>query len=226
MKKILTLIISGLAFLQADAQDLSGGFRTGASKWMDKDNSCGIKRMDNGNLTWDKEFFIRYQASEKVVLEAGMGHYAYKATYREPENFIPAHAEGSFYISSERSQNLEWNLSAQYDMTCAGLQAACPLLKRIKSYAGVVLTPTLSRNTITEARVGDAEGYTRESSRDQWSLWTGLTHTLTYELCNQLYLSSAVRLQIDPNRFFDASAQLPDRNTRLGLQLGVGYNIR
>jgi hypothetical protein len=119
-------------------------------------------------------------------------------------------------------------LSAQYDLTCPALQEKCPVFRNLKSYLGVVATPTLSRNTVATRYVdgvSDGSLKQRTDSKDEWSLWTGLAHTMTYNLCEHMYISSAVRLQVRPDEFF-SNASTASRDSRLGLQIGVGYNFR
>jgi len=225
MKKIITLAISGIIFYQVQAQNLSGGFRTGASMWKGQNEGKCFGNSAH-NATWDKELFVRYQTKGKLAFEAGMGHYAATASYAQPEGPYPAVGEIPYYIAAEKSQNIEWNLSAQYDLTCPALAAKCPLMKRMKSYAGVILSPTLSRNTTERKPVDNYNLQSRETTVDDWALWTGLSHTMIYNLNEQLYVTSSVRLQVDPNKFFDDAGALKSRDRRMGLQIGFGYNLR
>ncbi|HRO42742.1 MAG TPA: hypothetical protein PL009_07890 [Flavipsychrobacter sp.] len=228
MKKIITLVLTTCIFYSANAQQFSAGVRTGASKWMDKkEGKCFSS--SGQNTTWDKEMFVRYNTKGKFAFEAGMGHYAfsnqvtrtdYGCVYDANANIAAMYAHDVY----EKSQNLEWNLSAQYDLSCPALQEKCPLMKNLKSYVGVVVSPTLSRYTTTSYSV---EGnYTNKNSRDEWSLWTGLTHSLVYKIDSRLYLSSTMRMQIDPANFFSKQpAGSSVRDSRLGMQIGVGYAL-
>ncbi|HTM66723.1 MAG TPA: hypothetical protein VL093_10410 [Flavipsychrobacter sp.] len=226
MKKLLLFSIAIASFAASDAQQLSGGFRTGVSHWMDQQKGkCFTNSVDGQSLTWDKEIFVRYQTKGKLAFEASMGQYAFNNIRTDANNY------GGYYDVhlKERSQNLEWNLTASYDVTCPEMNA-CPMMKHLKSYLGVVFTPTLTRYT-TELKyreVNDVATYTSaESRRDDFSIWTGLSHTLVYELCDHMYISSALRLQVDPNRIFEKHSGVssyPD--SRVGLQVGFGYNLR
>lgn len=228
MKKLFLAFLVLTAFVGVRAQQISGGFRTGTSYWMNVgDGQCPGDAVGK-NLSWDKEFFIRYNTKGKLAFEFSMGHYATKSSYvpKETDQFsIPEYRTLNI---RERSQNLEWNISAQYDATCACMQS-CPLLKKMKSYIGIVVTPTLSRmETQLNYVDGVSEGSLKSTttSRDDFSVWTGLSHTLVYNLCERMYISSAVRLQVDPNTLFDGELPETARNGRFGFQLGLGYNIR
>jgi len=228
MKRTLTLLAAGLSFYTCTAQQFSGGFRTGASHWMDKqEGKCFTNSAEGQNITWDKELFVRYNTKGKLAFEVSIGHYAFNNNYKpEQDGFtIP---EYRLLNVNERSQNLELNLSAQYDVTCPVLQEKCPVMKRLKSYVGVLLTPTLSRNRLKTSYIdGVSEGSVQQSvsSKDEMALWTGLSHTMIYNLCDHMYVTTAVRLQIDPNRFFDNSGTLRERDGRAGFQIGVGYKL-
>jgi hypothetical protein len=102
-------------------------------------------------------------------------------------------------------------------------------MKNIKSYVGIVVTPTVSftKTQITSRRASDATTSTYTTTESNLAVWTGLSHTLTYNLTEQLYLTSVARYQIEPNNIFAGSsgaASTPDN--RLGLQVGLGYNLR
>ena len=228
MKNIVSLGFAIVICCQLQAQQYSAGFRTGASYWMDKqEGKCITNSLDGQNTTWDKEIFVRYKTKGKLVFEASMGHYAFNNTM-DGSNYYCVFGKDEATILSEkineRSQNIEWNISAQYDVSCPALQQKCPVMKNLKSYIGVLATPTLSRNTTT-VYYGEGD-FSSESSRDEWTVWTGLTHTLVYTLCDHMYLTSAVRMQIDPNNFFDNSGILKNRDSRIGFQVGVGYNFQ
>lgn len=227
MKKILTLACFSFLFYGTQAQQFSGGIRTGASSWMNKGDKC-FTSSGGHNITWDKEIFIRAvsPSNSKLVFEASMGHYALKNTYSGSD--ISTSEPSQILKIQERSQNLEWNLSAQYNLTCPMMQDKCPMMKKLKSYIGVVLTPTLSRSTTNTDYVDnviDNTIKTSTTSRDEFSLWAGVTHTLVYNLCDHMYITSAARLQVDPNRLFDQSATERTRVSRMGVQIGVGYNF-
>ena len=231
MKKIIALVCLGFLFCETQAQEFSGGFRTGASKWMTKDGgNCFSNSIDGKNMSWDKEIFVRMvsPSNSKLVFEASMGHYALKNTYNGNDLNTFAPQQPQIVRIKERSQNLEWNLSAQYNLTCPMMQDKCPLMKKIKNYVGVVLTPTLSRN-VTETdyvnNVTESTIKTSTTSRDEFSLWAGVTHTIVYNLCDHMYITSAARLQVDPNKLFDKSGSERSRAGRMGVQIGVGYNF-
>lgn len=222
------LAVVSLSFCSVNAQQFSLGFRTGASYWMDKqEGKCFSSAVDGQNTTWDKQLFVRYKTRGKIVLEASMGHYAFKnrqvSTEYEciyGENNITAMTARNIY---EESQNVEWNLSAQYDLSCPALKEKCPLMKHLKSYMGVELTPTWSRTT---TKIGSDESLLSSETNNEWSLWAGLSHTLIYDISDRVYITSALRFQIDPNKFIDKSGVIRNADSRLGFQMGLGYNLQ
>jgi hypothetical protein len=234
MKSILTIALVTLVTGTINAQQLSGGLRTGASHWMDKqDGTCFTNSVDGQNTTWDKEVFLRANTKGKFAFEASLGHYAFDNSSRlATSDFFPHpgwYPQDYQPISlRERSQNVEMNLSLQYDMTCAGMQS-CPILSKLKSYVGVVVTPTVSytKTEITSRRNGDAMMYTSTATESSLAVWTGLSYTLIYNLCEHMYLTSAVRYQIEPNKIFsDSPGAGSNPDNRLGLQVGLGYNLK
>lgn len=229
MKKIILLSLLAGTFTAAQAQNFSGGLRTGASAWMDKTEGKCFSNAGGKNATWDKEFFVRYQTKGKFAFEAGIGHYAMGSRLTDDgyRNVLENGTATTYRQQTEqRSQHVEWNVSAQYDMSCPALQERCPLMKKLKSYVGVVASPTWSR--ITTSGTGYEGIGNFERTRDDWRVWTGVSHTMVYSLCENMYLSSSVRMQIDPANFFNGSTASTGtgRDSRLGMQIGLGYNLR
>ena len=226
MKRIITLALATLAVTTVNAQ-ISGGIRTGASIWMDKGKgSCIGKSLDGQNLTWDKELFARYKTSGKLVFETSLGHYVFRNSSTPPAGDYTAPGYTNTGLR-ERSQNIEWNISAQYDVSCPAMKS-CPLLKKLTSYLGVVATPTYSstKTELSYTKLSDGTTTTTQATNNEFTIWTGLSHTLVYDLCDHLYITSAARIQIDPNRFFEKNSGVSSTpDSRVGVQIGVGYNF-
>jgi hypothetical protein len=75
-------------------------------------------------------------------------------------------------------------------------------------------------------RLSDGVRTSTSTSNNEFAIWTGVSHTLIYELTSNLYLSSSARLQIDPNRFFEKNSGVGSNpDSRVGVQVGVGYNF-
>lgn len=224
--RLLLTIIAALWLSPAGAQQLSGGVRTGASSWTNlQDGTCFFSNSSSNGSTWDKEIFIRMKYSRNVALEASLGHYSYQGRYQSaglPEVQLPDY---QYQGVSERSQNVELNLSLQYRLSCPALEAKCPLMKKLDSYLGLVLTPTFSRTSLDNRYVNEsnAASYVSSSVESEFSLWTGVSHTLIYQVSPQFYLSSSARFQVDPNSIFDQTSAFKARNGRIGLQVGIGY---
>lgn len=226
MKKIFSLALASVCFTFSQAQDISGGLRTGLSHWMDKGSgTCFTNSLDGQDKTWDKQIFVRYRTAGKLAFESSIGHYAFSNHYALEGN---DGSQGQYFSGIiERSHNIEWNLSAQYELSCPGM-TACPTLRKVKSYVGVVATPTLSRTRthLELTRISDGITNSIVEKTNEFTIWTGLSHTLLYSINDQFYLTSAVQLQIDPNRFFEKnSGVVRTADSRFGLQLGVGYQL-
>lgn len=227
MKKFIALISASFIFCNLHAQQLSIGARMGGSQWLNMQNDL-TKSTNNSSATWDKELFVRYKTKGKITLEATIGHYAFdQTTNPDYSNELPNPNGYQIVKINEHSQNIEWNLSAQYNITCPSMQA-CPVMKHIQSYIGFVLSPTLSHSTtsITTRKLNDGSLTTFSESGNNLTMWAGLSHTLTYSINKNFYLTSVARLQFDPNELFNNSGQTPSPNTRFGLQFGVGYNLK
>ena len=227
MKRIITLAIASLAFSASQAQ-VSGGLRTGASLWMDKGNgSCFSNSLEGQNKTWDKELFARYTTSGKLAFETSVGHYAFRNHSTPPAGDYTAPGYNNTGLK-QSSENIEWNISAQYDVSCPSMKS-CPMLSKLKSYIGVVATPTYSssRTELQYVRLSDGLRTTTVATDNEFAIWTGISHTLIYEVTSNLYLTSSARMQIDPNRFFEKNSGVGSNpDSRVGVQLGVGYNFQ
>ncbi len=200
---------------------------------MDKSEEKCFSNTGSSQRTWDKELYIRYHTKGRFAFEVSAGHYAFREIQTgsifdciiDPVENISYSVVRNVY---ERSQHMEWNISAQYDISCPALQEKCPLFKNLKSYVGVMLTPTLNRVTTSTEYFKDGGTLRADDARDNWNIWTGLNHTLIYNLCDRMYISSAVRLQVDPSNLFNTAApsSVYQRDSRLGMQIGLGYNFR
>jgi len=226
MKKIFSLALASVCFSFSQAQEISGGLRTGLSHWMDKGNgTCFSNSMDGQDKTWDKQIFVRYKTAGKLAFESSIGHYSFSNYHAMETN--DGGQDQYFSGLTERSQNIEWNISAQYELSCPGM-TACPALSKLKSYVGVVATPTFSRTRTDLELTRMSDGITNSivEKSNEFTIWTGLSHTLLYSIKDKFYLTSAVQLQIDPNRFFEKnSGVVSSPDSRFGLQIGVGYQL-
>lgn len=227
MKKLLVFLCTVTAVHAAQAQQFSVGFRTGVSTWGDRQESKSFDRKDY-DLSWDKEIFLRLETKGKFAFEAGMGHYSIGQRSEIRQESLGG-SNHTILVVRDRSQHVEWNLSAQYEISCPTLQDKCPLLKKIRSYAGVIISPTLSRTTTTTYTSGNAADITatgyESSRRDVWNVWTGLSHTLIYEYSPKWYFTSSLRMQVEPGETFNNTTGY-HRDSRLGLQIGAGYRFR
>lgn len=223
MKKLLLLGIMATIMNQAGFAQYSGGVRMGWS-YMANCEKAG-KKNKTGVYTWNNELFARYTKG-KLAFETSFGYYHVGERYTDVNIVNIDDPDYNVTGIKEHSNNIEWNMSAQYDLSCEGMQR-CPALRKIKSYVGVLVSPTWYQTTTRTqyVRVDDATVYNTTSSRREFAIWTGITHTLIYTISDAFYLSSSARLQIDPNRLLDHSGISNYPNSRFGLLIGAGYNF-
>jgi hypothetical protein len=219
MKKLMILPFLSFSFAGADAQHHAIGLRTGASLWSD----VGIAGSSSGS--WDQQVFFRRETKGKMVFDFSLGHYQLNHDGEASTFFTPP---TEYQVSiSEKTRNFELNLSAQYDVSCSFMKSI-PALSKLKSYAGITISPTL---TISTAEVSYKEpGNDRIGSvlatKDAINIWTGINHSFVYDIAPNLYVITFAVFQIDPYKLFEksgSSGATPD--TRLGMQLGLGYQF-
>ena len=223
MKNIVSIILLSMLCITANAQ-FSVGARTGLSCW----KSVYLGNADNkiankGNTpVWDKQIYARYQTKGRFAFEAGFGHY--KMNQKSFGNDI---ITGCFtpYIPlnyTETHDFLEYNLSAQYDISC-------PAIPCLKSYIGVMLSPTMrySNVTYTSKHMETGELETYSSNHQSLNIYTGLSHYMEYCISKHLNINSQASFRIDPSTFFSQqfSPAYYEPNTRFSWQLGMGYEF-
>jgi hypothetical protein len=231
MKKIIMLgmALTAISF-SSQAQNLSTGVRTGGSFWMDmQEDVCPSEAGTNGqNKTWDKEIFFRYQTKGKLALDVSMGHYGLKHTEGVDGMIVDPGPGGYIYQGlNERSQNIEWNLSAQYELNLPCLQA-CPLMKKMDNYIGLVMSPTLSltKTEVSYHRLNDGSNHVASRTDNQLNLWTGISHTMIFRLNEQFNIMSVVAFRAQMDRLFEGKQNIqgyPD--SRMSWQIGLGYSL-
>ena len=220
MKKILTFALI-LAGFTSYAQSTSIGVRTGASMFSSKEDGCR-----GGNAAWSNEVYFRRKTKSRIAFEAGL-NYASLGRKDVPVNEVWYFEAPAFNPTriQQRTQYLAANLGLQFDVTCPAMQA-CPLLSRFKSYIGVNVSPTLtSRQVETQGtRSIDGAFLMYQDNFNDFSIWTGISHTMVYNFCCRYYVSSTARFQLDPFNYFSG---LPDNGaTKMAsLQVGVGYKL-
>jgi hypothetical protein len=229
MKPVLTIVVLLTVSVALNAQTFSAGFRTGASHWMIRKDADVLTRSAEGQSnTWDKELFIRATTKKRFAFEVSLGHYAVNDTrlLMPFECVWEGNYEPATGMAEERTQNLELNVTAQYDITYNAVQSRS-VLRRLKSYIGLTLTPTYSFTktelTYTSLVSGAVTSY--NGTARKLELWTGLNHTLVYNLSDAVYLTSVVSYKVEPWSFFSSTYWLEKTNNRLGLQLGLGCNL-
>ena len=220
MKKMILSLAALLVVTSLSAQHTSFGLRTGFSKWKDLGNG---RYSSSGS--WDKEVFARFNAGSKFMIDAAVGFYGLDLNGKKiSNNSYPEYFDTGI---NEHTQNIELSLSVQYDVSCEFMRST-PCLKKLKSYVGVMISPTLTRNTaeLQYREAGDDEFRTTLSTKDALAFWTGINHSFVYQFSENFYTITMAKLEIDPYRLFEKNVGVstsPD--SRFGLQIGVGYLI-
>lgn len=220
MKRILTLglvLISVASF----AQSTSLGLRTGVNVLKNKSEGCR-----SGVSAWSNEAYFRQRTKSKFAFEGGINYAATGRRNIQPmiENGFEAPAFKTTSIK-QNTQFIAATVGLQYDVTCPAMQS-CPVLKRLKSYVGIRVSPTINvYNTESNVqKISDGSNSVVNNQRSDYTIWTGLTHTMVYNFCCRYYISSEAQLKMDPNSFFSKSAN-EDLNTGASFQIGVGYKL-
>jgi len=232
MKKIVRLFCFSIALLSGfpgGAQQHALGLRTGGSYWIDHSKgSPSDGSHANSQGSWDQQIFYRYETGGKWAFETSVTHYT--LNYTDGFNDAPDVINSGYHNTGlhEKSQNMEWTVSMQYDISCPAMKK-CPVLRKLKSFAGVLLSPTWSKTTteLTYQKISDLSKLATQRTEYEMNLWAGVSHTLTYEVNTHFIVSSQVSFQLQPDRFFDKHpgvSSAPD--TRMSWELGLGYHIR
>ena len=233
MKKIFatSFLITAIAGAAA-AQNLSVGLRTGASCWMQRaaGDNFKLEATPGGHVSWDQEVFVRRETKGKWAFEGSLSHgsLSNRQTKTIIDDFPPYTFSGDI-VTTNRMDNFGLRLSAQYDITCAHMQA-CPLMKHLRSYAGLSITPTVTyfrksyASDITNIDLSGPEG------RSNFDVWTGLSHTVIFAATKHFSISAVAGAEMSPARFFSGShlttaAGQYDPATRMSFRIGGAYRF-
>lgn len=224
MKLIITTILASLALQSASAQDLSVGIRTGLGKTLQLSN------LRDGSIhkTWDKELFLRYEIKGRWAFEiTGTQYYNnYHITPLDFEYFAPPTSETLDIYS--KSNNVDFAVSAQYDISCNYLKEHCPLMKNLRSFIGVNVGVGYRRTTEIYTQKQYADGMVTKENYKYQSLTSpqvGLSHTLTYSLGKVFITSSTTMMLLPFSNQTNWMYQDNYYNSKLSLRIGVGYTL-
>lgn len=214
MKRFIT-ILSAVLFITGavQAQSFSAGARMGAS--------CLEQGFDHKYISFDQSVFGRYETGSRWAFEAGFGHWSggmktnVPAGMNEGPGNIPAHA---------RINNYEMNLSVQYDITCPYMQEHCPVMRRIKTYASLDISPTLSYTRLLYNDTEDFMAGETAHRKNDVRLWTGLSETMLYQLNDHVNLVSNVGFKVNGGQLFNPGNDY-EANFRFSWQVGAAYKF-
>ncbi|MBS1782097.1 MAG: hypothetical protein JSS78_03435 [Bacteroidetes bacterium] len=229
MKQILVLIFVGISSNFSQAQNFAIGVRTGVSYWMEHQReNCQTNAINGQHITWDKAFFVNYKSKKHWLFELSGEQYAFnqgniKETYGCDYNAVYNTYALWVNRTHETSQNYTINLSIQYQVSCPKIESKCKLMARLHNYVGITISPTFSKNI---TKYGVEESVQTKSIQHETTFWSGIQHSLRFDLNKRIYLNSYVLGQINPMDFFsDYSILQNKRNVRMNVGLGIGYRL-
>jgi hypothetical protein len=220
MKKIF-LFLALLAAAETNAQKLTAGLRGGASYWMEAgDKGYRPQAMQGHHISPDIEGFVR-RTSGKWAFEGAVGASALQYKLVDGYTFIECPTGMTDFSTDVR--NMDLTLTAQRDITCPAMKS-CPLFSRVHNYIGVTIGGAATRTTDRYSY----EGGTSNMSITYFQLWTGLSNTITVDLCKKVQLVSTGFVRIAPTEFFSTFHPRFDGFNpvaRAGVQLGGAYRF-
>lgn len=222
MKYLITTLLAAITFQAATAQDFIGGLRSGIGKNMDASEFC------KGDMffSWNNEGYIRYETKGRFAFEVRAGHYNFKdASEYKPGilEFLPSELSypEPIIAVNVRTDNYYMALSTQYDITCPAMKEHCPIMKNIKSFVGVDIAGMYINelNNIEDGGTGDV---LRQVNNPRCNMQFGISHTLQYQLTEQLNINSSVRMMVSPYDFAEFNT---NKSSQMNFMLGAGYNF-
>ncbi len=228
MKKIFTILLVGCVAATAHAQQLSAGFQTGASYWLQhqQQRSLAKSAVSDHHISWEQTLFARYETKNRLAFEVGLNHNKLK------QYGVVSWVLGDEGLDGETTRSTTHyttlNVSIQYDITCPHMQE-CPVMKKFKDYVGVMVAPVW----VNQKTDHYGEDFTRTNvdhsvKSSQVQIWAGLNNTISYALCDHLNILSVVSFQVQPEDFFSKSkpANRVNADSRFSYQFGIAYKFQ
>ena len=224
MKYIFSIIVALFIVQNAGAQGISAGLRTGVGNTLDITSvKDGVK-----HNYWEKQLFLRYETSGRLAFEINSTQYRY-SYHEEPIiwdcTFVPPTHETVDIEVTHR--NIDFGLSAQYDLSCPFLQERCPLMKNFKNYIGLTAKSGLNERTdIYTSRALSDGNITEDRTQHRYvdGIHLGINHTTKYTF-GRFYLTSTATVTVNPWDLGSFAPAAYNENSRLSLRIGAGYRL-
>lgn len=173
---------------------------------------------------------MRYDSKKRFAVEIGLGHYYFRNDLSE--KITDESVFDDWYFDHKYDHfvnNYEFEVNLQFDVTCKSFKT-CAFLKNVESNIGLSVIRTLSHvkyNRLYEGGHWDVVPLTYTSgSYNEFGMYTGLSHTLKYNVSSKFYITSKVSVLIDPfNTFSEYYRNNQGRLAHTSLQIGAGYNF-
>jgi hypothetical protein len=105
------------------------------------------------------------------------------------------------------------------------MQEHCPVMRRIKTYASLDVSPTWAH---TNLLYNGNENFTKPATahvKNEFQLWTGLSETMIYSVNDHLNLVSNAGFKLNPAELVSGAGNDYQPNLRLSWQLGAAYKF-
>ena len=113
------------------------GIRQGASLWLAKSSKgtdADFRYPIGQHFTWNKEAFVRFAVTKAWWGEVGLQHYSFSSKA----------LDSATMIQSVKTDYLQLNLNAQYDVSYPVLGYLVPYFFKMRSYLGLSFSPRLA----------------------------------------------------------------------------------
>jgi len=206
-----------------NAQTLDGGFRIGPTAFMEVNR--GMARIpfeyQQGAIT--PELFVRYQGKSHWVFEASLAAPT-RLYYEERVTAIGASWQHGLQIT--KSHQYELGLAAQYELSCRHAKKTAKQ-SRFHYYMGISATAVLVNDRSEVYEEGYPESSVMSIVANDFQLWGGSNHTLTYELTKHWTVLATGDTRFNLNRLtgvgYSYGGSYPAAS--IGFRLGAAYRI-
>lgn len=201
---LLTVLI--LINVPLYAQQVSIGYRIGASKWVVTDlYKFAIRNSEKGaRHSWDNEAFVIYKTKEHFAIESGLSYFEkYHQEDVRGRNVTIRSRNVEIYFAPQwwlvKYKGLYWYVGGDFSLVNDFTSEKFSI---IDDYGH----RTNSNNSFTDAR-----------------FYMGFVSTIGYKLCNRIDIQCKGVYKLDTDKVWGDETPYP--NSRIGLQLSTSYQL-
>jgi hypothetical protein len=223
MKKLFAAILFVLISPTLHAQVLSAGLRLGPTAFLEVSGRGTVMPFEFQQGAITSELFARYQLKRRWAFEATLS----AATRLHTEERVSAiDAAWSTGVEETNTYYYELGLAAQYELTCRhAKKPAKP--SRFHYYFGISAGAVLAAGRSEVYADGQPAVSVMSIVVNDFQLWGGFNHTLSYDLSKHLSLMAKADFRVNLNSLTgigDSSVDnYPDASA--GFRLGAAYHI-